>query len=301
MVCGERFGSVSQCSQHSHFPFAFQTPVDEAHSRNAASQLGQLNLQKLLEVSASRAKDAVSDTRKTDVWSCKAAVTTSNAVDLAVQGSRPVSRSKQGLSTKASWDLRASCDAVNLATVIARKRAADLRLPRSTSTAVGPAVRQTSSVLGSNAYPRANQGPKARQVSALHSCNLHTYLDRPLTSPNANAQLRPPATAAVLLENHRRRLSSDSLALPSQVRTSEQPPKQSLGFVQTTAKAPVKADANLTSAALCRQHQLGQMLQPSLPVAKPTTGYLLPQCPTSVQPELLSLSASTALSTPPAD
>jgi hypothetical protein len=296
---------VSQCSQHSHFPFAFQTPIDEAHSRNAASQLGQLNLQKLLEVSAgSRAKDAVSDTRRTDVWSCKAAVTRSNAVDLAVRGSRPVSRSQHGLSTKESWDLRASCDAVVLATLTARKRAADLRLPRSTSTAFGPAVRQNSSVLGSNAYPRANQRATAHQASAQSSCNLHTYPHRPPTSPIAKSQLRPPATAAVLLKNHRQRLSSDSLALPSDVRTSEQLPKQSLGFGQTTAKAPIKADLDLTSAALYRQHQLGQVLQPvqpSLPVAKPTTGYLLPKCPMPVQPELLSLSASTALTALPLD
>ncbi|KAL0029059.1 hypothetical protein WJX77_003291 [Trebouxia sp. C0004] len=212
-----------------------------------------------------------------------------------------MSRSQQGLSTKESWDLRASCDAVVLATPTARKRAADARLPRSASPAVGPAVRQTSSVLGSTAYPRANQRVTVHQASALNSCNLHTYLHRPPTSPNANSQLRPPATAAVLLENHQRRLSSDPLALPSDVRTYEQPPKQSLGFVQTTAKADIKADVNLTTAALYR-HQLGQVLQPEqpcLPMAKSTTGYLLPQCPTPVQPELLSLSASTALTALP--
>ena len=299
MVCDERLGSVSQRSQHTHFPFAFQTPADEVHSRNAASQIGQLNLQKLLEASAgSNAKDAFSDTRSSDSSSCKAAANISNAVDLVVRGSRPVSRSQQGLSTKESWDLRASCHVPVRATLTARKRAADSKLPHSSGTAVEPAVRRRSSVLGCDAYPRANQRVTACQASALDPCSLHTYPDRPSPSPNANSQLRLPATAAVLLQNHQRRLYSDSLALPSDVRTSEQPPKQSLAFVQTTAKASIKADANLTSAVLCRQHQLGQMLQPeqpSLPAAKATTCYLLPKRPTPVQPELLSLSASTAL------
>ena len=105
----------------------------------------------------------------------------------------------------------------------------------------------------------------------------------------------------MLLQNHRRRLYSDSLALPSDVRTSEQPPKQSLAFVQTTAKAPAKADANLTSSPLYQQHQLGQVLQPeqpSLSVPNPTSCYLHPKCPTPVQPKLLSLSASIALPAP---
>ena len=304
MVCGEKFGSVSSCSQHNNFPFAFQSPIDEAESRNAASQLGQLSLQKFLKVSASRAKDAMSDTRRTDVWSCKVAANTSNAFNLAARGSRPVSRSQQGLTTKESWDLRASCDAVVLATSTARKRAANIKLPCSASTAVGPAVRQRSAILGSHAYPRANQKATAHQASALSSCNLHTYLHRPPTSPSAISQLRSPATAAVLPDNHCWRLSSDSLPLPNDVHTPDQPPKQFLGFVQTAGKAPVKADANLTSTALCPQHQLGQMLQPeqpSHPVAKLTTGNLLPKSPTPVQPELLSLSASTALTALPVD
>ena len=301
MVCDERLGSVSQRSQHTHFPFAFQTPADEFHNRNAASQIGQLNLQKLLEASAgANAKDAFSDTRSSDSSTCKAAANISN---LAVRGSRPVSRSQQGLSTKESWDLRASCHVAVRGTLTARKRAADSKLPHSSGN-YGPAVRQRSSVLGCDAYPRANQRVTARQASALDPCSLHTYPDRPSISPNANSQLRLPANAAVLLQNHRRRLYSDSLALPSGVRTYEQPPKQSLAFVQTTAKASTKADANLTSAVLCRQHQLGQMLQPeqpSLPAAKATTCYLLPERPMPVQPELLSLSASTALPAPPVD
>ncbi len=305
MVCGERLGSVSQRSQHTHFPFAFQTPADEIHSRNAASQLGQLNLQKLLEASAgSVAKDAFSDTRSTDVSSCKAAANTSNAVDLAVRGSRPVSRSQQGLSTKESWDLRASCHVAVRAPLTARKRSADSKLPHSSSTAVGPAVRQRPSVLGCEAYPRANQKVTARRASALDPCSLHIYPDRPSTSPNANSQLRLPATAAVLLQSHRRRLYSDSLALPSDVHTPEQPPKQLLSFVQTTAKAAAEADANLTSSPLYRQHQLDQVLQPeqpSLSVPNPTSCYLHPKCPTPVQHELLSLSASTALPAPPVD
>ncbi len=305
MVCGERLGSVSQRSQHTHFPFAFQTPADEVHSRNAASQLGQLNLQKLLEASAgSSAKDAFSDTRSTDVSSCKAAANIPNAVDLAVRGSRPVSRSQQGLFTKESWDLQASCHAAVRATLTARKRAADSRLPNSSGTAVGPVVRQSSSVLGCDAYPRANQRVTARQASALDPCSLHIYPDRLSTSPNANSQLRLPATAAVLLHNHRRRLYSDPPALLSDVHTSEQPPKQSLSFVQTTAEAPAKADINLTSAPLCHQHQLVQVVQPeqpSLPVAKAATRCLLPKCPTPVHPELLSFSASTALPAPPVD
>ena len=197
---------------HNHFPGVFSHTVDIRDSRRAASQLGQLNLQKLMEVSASsRLNGAAHKCREVKTWSPNLVAADAGVDGPLVRVNRPVSRSQQGRTAshpELSGDRRATFEAEVIARSSGPKKISQtLRTRRAADPSIAP--RPWSSTPRSNSLQQADKQKNTQsQPAQLSAYNNHISL---LSRPDAflqGSQPMQPSTAAALLEQHRRRLSS---------------------------------------------------------------------------------------------
>ena len=264
MVVRDRNESVTKYLRESHRPVALKAVLDEPHGQYAATQLGQLNLHKLLGTPVvSRAKDGVNANRKTHSCSSSTSVLPPGVADFSVRGSRPASR---------SYSRGIGC----------------------ISDAVYTDARPRSSAPGGSMYKRgAGQGAVTRQTVTLHPFKAHSLLHSPATRLAASPQSRP-ATASVLLENHRR-LSpvfsdepADARAIIPNIAAHE--------LTRASGSVPSLAEAS-AKAVMHRQQQHTQKLQPLQPVSASCgqpVSLLAAASPAPVQAELPSSLAHIA-------
>lgn len=261
MVVRDRNESVTQYLRQIHRPVALKAVLDEPHGQYAATQLGQLNLHRLLGTPVvSRAKNGVNANRKTYSCSSSTSVLPPGVADFSVRGGRPASRSySRGNGCISDTDAR----------------------PRSSSS-------------GGSMYKRdAGQGAATRQTGTLHPFKAHSLLHSPATTLAASPQSRP-ATASVLLENHRR-LSPVFSDVPADARAII-PNIAAHELTRASGTVPSSAEAS-AKAVMHRQQQQTQKLQP-LQLVSSSCGQhvslVAAASPTPVQAELASSLAHIA-------
>ena len=242
----------SQCMPHNHFPGVFSHTVDIRDSRRAASQLGQLNLQKLMEVSASsRLNGAAPKCREETAWSLN--LVAAGVDDPLLRVNRPVSRSQQGRTAshlELSGDRRATFEAEVIARSSGSKNISQtLRTRRAADPSIAP--RPWSSTPRSNSLQQAdkqrNTQSQPAQLSAYN--NDISLLSRPAAFLQGSQPMQP-STAAALLEQHRRRLSSLFPAVRSESNSSRTSCAIQAGL-ETAVKCE-SAQRTVQSASDCR-------------------------------------------------